>query len=157
MAGSQDQGDNPVAVNVVPLVDVIFCLCVFFMCSFKFRQLEGRFETWLPDTGHDAPPSVKDVVELTEMRVAVLWNDATRTVTRKFGLRTVDDDAELRRAVAESRAAWAAKGRPDAPLTIDADARAPWKSVVDVVDVAKCAEVASIQFALGAEPTRARR
>ena len=26
MAGSQDPNENPVAINVVPMVDVIFCL-----------------------------------------------------------------------------------------------------------------------------------
>ena len=45
MAGGGDQADNPVAINVVPMVDVIFCLCVFFMCSFKFKQLEGNWRS----------------------------------------------------------------------------------------------------------------
>ena len=31
--------ENPVAINVTLLVDIIFCLCVFFMISFKFKQL----------------------------------------------------------------------------------------------------------------------
>jgi len=43
--------DNPVAINVTAMVDVIFCLCVFFMCSLHFRQVEGKFETWLPKGG----------------------------------------------------------------------------------------------------------
>ena len=40
--------ENPVAINVTPLVDIIFCLCVFFMISFKFKQLEGKLgsPTW---------------------------------------------------------------------------------------------------------------
>jgi len=156
MAGSSDSGDNPVAVNVVPLVDIIFCLCVFFMCSFKFRQLEGKFETFLPNTGHDAPPDPNDPV-LTEMRVAVNWDAATRTVSRKFGLRTIDDDAELARAIADARLAFVARGKPDAPLTIDADVRVPWNAVMDVVNVAKRADVARLQFALGPDPKRSLR
>ena len=42
MAGGGEAEDNPVNINVVPMVDVIFCLCVFFMCSFKIKQLEGE-------------------------------------------------------------------------------------------------------------------
>jgi biopolymer transport protein ExbD len=153
MAGSQDPSDNPVAVNVVPLVDIIFCLCVFFMCSFKFRQLEGKFETWLPKTqGHDSPAEPSQF--LTEMRVALLWDPSTATVTRKFGARVVNDDVDLARAVAEARDSWSERGVPDAPLTIDADVRVPWDVVTHVVDVAKRAEIARIQFALGAAPTR---
>jgi biopolymer transport protein ExbD len=43
MAGTQNIGeasDNPVAINVTAMVDVIFCLCLFFMFSFKFKQFE---------------------------------------------------------------------------------------------------------------------
>jgi biopolymer transport protein ExbD len=29
MASAGDPRDNPLALNVVPMVDVIFCLCVF--------------------------------------------------------------------------------------------------------------------------------
>jgi biopolymer transport protein ExbD len=152
MAGSQDPSDNPVAINVVPLVDIIFCLCVFFMCSFKFRQLEGKFETWLPKTGHEFPAAPTDV--LTEMRVAILWDPATSTVSRKFGTRTLNDDADLAGAIVGARDAWRDRGVPDAPLTIDADARVAWEVVTNVVNVAKRAEIARIQFALGAAPTR---
>jgi biopolymer transport protein ExbD len=57
MAGGSSE-DNPVPLNVVPMVDVIFCLCVFFMCSFKFKQLEGKFNSWLPrNKGTSGQPS----------------------------------------------------------------------------------------------------
>ena len=58
MGGSQNIGeasDNPVEINVTAMVDVIFCLCIFFMCSFHFKQLEGKIDTWLPGPGR---PSV---------------------------------------------------------------------------------------------------
>ena len=51
MAHGSAGEDNPVALNVAPMVDIIFCLCIFFMCSFHFKQLEGKFESWLPK-GH---------------------------------------------------------------------------------------------------------
>ena len=43
-----EASDNPVEINVTAMVDVIFCLCIFFMCSFHFKQLEGKIDTWLP-------------------------------------------------------------------------------------------------------------
>jgi biopolymer transport protein ExbD len=158
MAGSQDGGENPVAVNVVPLVDVIFCLCVFFMCSFKFRQLEGKFDTWLPkdgSTGENAFPAP----EPSEMRVALRWDEQTGVVERRFGIRVIRDDADLQRTIAGARDAWMARGRPDVPLTIDSDARVPWSEVTAVVNLAKRLEVANIEFALGAPlpPQRGRR
>jgi biopolymer transport protein ExbD len=52
------EGDSPVAINVTPLVDIIFCLCVFFMISFRFKQIEGRFDAWLPRTTGVGPGPV---------------------------------------------------------------------------------------------------
>ena len=65
MAGSHDPDDNPVAINVVPMVDVIFCLCVFFMCSFKFKAIEGKFDSWLPrDKGLGDPSALPNMIEV---------------------------------------------------------------------------------------------
>jgi biopolymer transport protein ExbD len=150
MAGSQDGGDNPVAVNVVPLVDVIFCLCVFFMCSFKFRQLEGKFDTWLPRDAGVPKGEVIPVPDPSEMRIALEWDERTGQVERRFGIRVVADDDDLERTIAGARDAWMERGRPDAPLTIDADVRVPWREVTTVVNLAKRLDVADVRFALGA-------
>jgi replicative DNA helicase len=78
MAGGGEAEDNPVNINVVPMVDVIFCLCVFFMCSFKFKQLEGKFTSWLPkDKGVGG---ASDPGEIREMRVALFWEADTQKV-----------------------------------------------------------------------------
>ena len=149
MAGSQDPSENPVGINVVPLVDIIFCLCVFFMCSFKFRSVEMKFDTWMPkdagDGGVPAPPP-------SEIRVALFWDEKTATVVRKLGVRAVPDDAELERLLGEAKDAWNERGRPDAPLTIDADVRVPWDEVTNVVNLAKRRDIAKIEFAMGAPP-----
>src|SRR6185369_13239989 len=104
MAGSQDPSDNPVAINVVPLVDIIFCLCVFFMCSFKFRQMEGKFDSWLPkDKGSEGLPSL-DLI--SEVRVALLWDDREQKVVRKMGTREISDDSQLQTSITEAHQAW---------------------------------------------------
>src|SRR2546429_6559482 len=103
MAGSQDPNDNPVAINVVPLVDIIFCLCVFFMCSFKFRQLEGKFDAWLPKDQGVPDHAVDPPILPSEIRVALVWDEPRGAVIRKFGSRTIADDAELQRALAEAK------------------------------------------------------
>ncbi len=152
MAGSQDPNENPVAINVVPLVDIIFCLCVFFMCSFKFRQLEGKFDSWLPrDKGAEGLPSI-DLI--TEVRVALLWDENTHTMTRKMGVRAIPDDVDLEKSIREAHAAWVQKGKPDAPVTIDGDVHIPWNEVVNVVNIVKRCQIDKIEFAMGAPPKR---
>jgi len=147
MAGSQDPSDNPVAINVVPMVDVIFCLCVFFMCSFKFKQLEGKFDSWLPK---DKGPSVVPTAEaLEETRVALYWDERTQSVRRQMGTRRVDDDAELQSLLRDARADWERAGKPSMPVTLDAAGPVPWAAVVDVMNLCKRERIDRIQFAYG--------
>ena len=100
MAGSQNIGessDNPVAINVTAMVDVIFCLCLFFMCSFQFKQLEGKIESWLPkDRGlnntADTPVLVRE-----EIRIHMSWDQAasaTRLRVRDGAYLGEADDAQ---------------------------------------------------------------
>jgi len=146
MAGGGEAEDNPVNINVVPMVDVIFCLCVFFMCSFKFKQLEGKFLSWLPkDLGNNvAPPD-----EPKEIRVAMYWDDGKGEVVRQFGSRFIRDDAELQTLISGAYSD-AQKAGKELPVIVDADARVPWENVTDVVNIAKSLQIEKIQFALGA-------
>ena len=151
-----DDGDNPIAINVTPLVDIIFCLCVFFMISFKFKQLEGHFDAWLPRTTglHRGPSGIIDL--LPEVRVALFWDEATQHTVRKLGSRLAGDDEELGRILREVHDDCARLDKPDTPVTIDAEARVPWSDVVDVVNLCKKSGIARIEFASLAPPTEQR-
>ncbi|MBI1850772.1 MAG: biopolymer transporter ExbD [Planctomycetes bacterium] len=151
MAGSQDPNENPVAINVVPMVDVIFCLCVFFMCSFKFKQLEGKFDSWLPrnkGVGGIADPSTL----IEEIRVAMFWDAQNERAVRQLGQRRVDTDQELQQLLKEAHDDYVRLNKPDVPVTIDADARIPWREVVNVVNICKRDQIDKIEFAFGAPP-----
>lgn len=145
MAGG-DQKDNPVAINVVPMVDVIFCLCVFFMCSLKFKQLEGLFDTWLPlDKGKGGPPP-QDLIP--EIRVAVLWDATQNKVKRLLGERVINSDEELEKYVIEKRDDFYKLGKTDIPATVDCEPKVPWNEVVKIVNICKRAEIAHVEFAM---------
>src|SRR5689334_22127191 len=124
MAGSSSDEDNPVAINVTAMVDVIFCLCLFYMCSFKFKQLEGRFQSWLPlDKGSNSGVASDAVIQ--EIRVAMYWNEATLATVRKFLVRTVENDTELQQLIHDQHADNLKLGKDDVPVIIDAEAKVP--------------------------------
>ena len=151
MAGSSmgDDGDNPIAINVTPLVDIIFCLCVFFMISFKFKQLEGKFDSWLPKgKGSVGDAMAQDILD--EVRVALFW-DGHKTI-RQMRTRRVDSDEELGALIKEAHDDWVARNKPDAPVTIDAEAKVPWNDVITVMNLCKRNKIDNIEFALGAPP-----
>jgi len=154
MAGSQDPSDNPVAINVVPMVDVIFCLCVFFMCSFQFRQREGRLSSWLPmDKG--AGPGAK-VASLEEIRVALTWDPERAVAVRRLGARVYAQDQDLEDAIRGSRAAWAAAGQPRAPVIVDGATGCPWQEVVRVMNSIRRLGITEVELAMGPVPRAPR-
>ena len=139
--------DNPVAINITAMVDIIFCLCVFFMCSLHFKQLEGKFDTWLAkDKGSQGMP-VGTVIQ--EIRVALFWNEQTGEVTRKIGTRVVPEDTELQELLAASFADFKRMNKPDMSLTIDADPKVPWQEVVNVINLGKRVGIEKVEFAFG--------
>jgi biopolymer transport protein ExbD len=145
MAGGSSQ-DNPVSLNVVPMVDVIFCLCVFFMCSFEFEQLEGAFDAWLPKNRGNVCGRATG----QEIRVALAWDTEDQRTTRWFGQRVVEDEFELTQLIRGAHDDSVLRGQHDVPLIIDGDPRVPWQDVIEVVNTAKELHFENIEFALGA-------
>jgi biopolymer transport protein ExbD len=153
MAGAAmgDGEENPVGINVTPLVDVIFCLCVFFMISFKFKQLEGKFDSWLPK-GKGTSGAIAAEGILDEVRVAMWWDENAGVSVRQIGQRRVSNDDELAQLIKEGHDAWVRQNKPDTPVTIDAEARVPWSDVITVMNLCKRNRIDKIEFALGAPP-----
>jgi len=148
-----DDNDNPVGINVTPLVDIIFCLCVFFMISFKFKQLEGKFDTWLPK-GKGSQGMPLDTV-IQEVRVALFWDEQNSKTIRKMGTRFVPDDDELQKLISDAHAGFIRLDKPDLPLTIDGDLRVPWEDVIRVMNISKRAGMNNVEFAYNV-PSNAR-
>lgn len=147
MGGSQNIGeasDNPVEINVTAMVDVIFCLCIFFMCSFHFKQLEGKIDTWLPGPGGPAVCPLPPPLE--EIRVFLRWDAATGATIRKVGREDVKSDADLLARIRLQASDYAKVGKLDPPVLVDATPDVPWQEVVHLVDLCKSERMDKIQF-----------
>src|SRR6187549_957944 len=129
MAGGGGE-DNPVSINVTAMVDVIFCLCLFFMCSFKFKQLEGKVDTWLPkDRGVNQGTPEKVVLE--EIRVLMKWDPNRNVTIRKVGNRgEVGSDQDLMAVVIQMTGDYKKAGKSEFPVLIDATPDVPWEDVI---------------------------
>jgi biopolymer transport protein ExbD len=143
--------DNPVAINLTAMVDIIFCLCVFFMCSFKFRETEGKFDSWLPkDKGVGGAPTTELI---KEVRIAMFWDAQKLETVRWLGARKIDDDAQLEHFLVEARDDFLklGKAQSEIPVTVDAEAAVPWKDVIKVVNICKRNQLDKLEFAFGAK------
>jgi len=151
MGGTQNIGeasDNPVEINVTAMVDVIFCLCIFFMCSFHFKQLEGKIDAWMPkDDRGNQPGPPKGLAVLEEIRIFMRWDAAKGSTTRKVVKNEVGSDQELVDAVLAMKHDYERAGRSIFPVIIDATADVPWSDVVHVLDLCKNQKMPNIEFA----------
>ncbi len=143
MAGGGE--DNPVAINVTAMVDVIFCLCLFFMCSMHFKQVEGKIDTWMPDKGDirplDRPP------ELQEVRVFMKTNPSTLATVRSVGNRPpVVSDDDLVKTMLSMASDYRRMGRASVPVLIDATSDVPWQDVIRVMDLCRSNKLDRIEF-----------
>ena len=88
MAGSaMGDGDEAVQLNVTPLIDIIFCLCIFFICSFHFKELSGKLDSWLPkDKGNQSRGPTTATMD--EIRIFVRKSSSGPTELA-YGARTV--------------------------------------------------------------------
>ncbi len=157
MGGTRmDDSENPLEINVTAMVDVIFCLCIFFMCSFHFKQLEGKIDAWLPDGKGPRDLPVREVI-LEEIRLFMSWDSASNRTVRKVGNRPpVGSDAELVSTLRTLAEDYKKAGR-DIPVLIDSRAEVPWQDVVGVLDLCMKEKIGKIEFAEPLESALPRR
>lgn len=143
--GGESSNDNPLPLNVVPLIDVIFCLLLFFMCSFHFKSLEGKFEAWLPaDKGiRGVPPPIQN----PEFRVTLAYDATLEKTTRRFGRTDYTNDDELG-AVLRQQFDYYRNGAKEPSLVIESRPNVPWDDVVRVLDIARAREIPRVEFSL---------
>jgi biopolymer transport protein ExbD len=146
MAGSSDDGENPVPLNVTPLIDIIFCLIIFFMCSFHFKALEGKLDSWLPREKGVHPAQIVNPV-LDEIRLVLGYDEGARAVERRLGARAVGSDEELGELLSQARHDFAALGKTDVSASIDAGPRVPWAAVVRAMEICRAARIPKIELA----------
>jgi len=139
MAAFGEASENPVGINVTAMVDVLLCLCLFYLCILQSQSNPERIETWLPRDGRGCV--------LEEIRVFVKWDPSTGEVFRKVGNRApAADDDELMTTILRMTEDYTKAGRSADPI-VDATESVPWEAVVHLVDLCKLHGIWRIQFA----------
>jgi biopolymer transport protein ExbD len=151
MAGGGGE-ENPVGINVTALVDIIFCLCLFFMCSLKFRELNGKMDSWLPE--NKGPKSSAQMnLPMDEIRVLLSYDKDRKQMQRLFVNRPIpvgdEGDSLLQKLIREQSASYRSLGKNDVPVIVDAGPAVPWKEVVKVMNMCKAENVQKIEFGMG--------
>jgi biopolymer transport protein ExbD len=147
-------------IDMTPMIDVVFQLMIFFMCTIKFKTLEGKLSAYLPkDVGvnsSDATPLEKvDIIVkmITEGSKRHPFKDVPwsgqgpfkygpdRVVSYKVGSKEVRDLQELKERLKVLHEA-----TPDRAATIDSYPGVVYGDMVGVLDMAVLAGFTDITF-----------
>lgn len=149
-------------LQMTPMIDVTFLLLIFFMCTIKFKVLEGKLSAYLPkDVGVNSDPAPKR--EKVEVQILVV-NEGTkvdprdaskpysgkgrfvlstdRRVRYKIGPDDFSTTEQVRQALVDLRS----RLPEDTPVMIDPRPGVVNKEVIQVLDAALAANFLEISF-----------
>ncbi len=129
-------------VKMTPMIDVIFLLLIFFVCTASFRAPEEVLPTRLslPGAARSEQQIEAEVIDLEEIVVEVLWRDGR--ARWQINQRDYDQLADVR-AVLEA----VKNVQIDLPVILDVEPDVPMEDVIDVYDLCRQVGLEKIQFA----------
>lgn len=118
--------DASPAIELTPVIDIVFLLLIFFLVATTFQQTEREMQIALPEAESGGPISVtlRELVVNVQMDGSIIVSG--RTVSAE----------DLRAIVTEAVAA-----NPEQKVTIRADRGATYDKVVAVLDVCKASGI----------------
>jgi biopolymer transport protein ExbD len=136
---------EPLGAAMTPMIDVIFLLLVFFVCTASFQAIEQILPTRLSLPGAiDSPaPPDPDLEDLDEIVVRVLWVDgrpAWEINRRQYG-----SLAQVRAVLEAAR-----NLKSDLPVILDVEPDVPMEHVIDVYDLCRVVGLQRVRFAASA-------
>ncbi len=152
-----------VKLDMTPMIDVVFQLLIFFMCTIRFRSLEARLSTYLPkDVGVNSAPAGPQV-ERVDIVIKVLVEGSKlhplrdepydpsgsgpfrhgpeRRLQFQVGATLTSSIEELSARLKEIQ-----QSQPTRPATIDPRARTTYSDMLLVLDAAMAAGFREIGF-----------
>jgi biopolymer transport protein ExbD len=167
MSQLADIAKEEAELEMTPMIDVTFLLLIFFMCTLKFKSLEGKLAAYLPkDVGvnsMDSEPIEKVEVSARVLNAgtkieprkdksvpAVKWDaepgsryeyDTDRIIEYAIGPRKTRSIDEVRSTLIKLH-----KNDPERPATIDARPGTVYADVVFLLDATMDADFSEVTF-----------
>jgi biopolymer transport protein ExbD len=143
------EGSEEKEISITAMIDVTFLLLIFFLCTLRFRTLEGKLSAHLPRDSGEATQSITELLSLDlEIRVVEPGRPVPpdgllegRQLRYRLGPQVFTDPAPLAAELLRRH-----RLDPTHKLVIDARAGTIVQDVVTAVDLALAAGIDSIGF-----------
>jgi biopolymer transport protein ExbD len=133
-------------LSMAPMIDVIFLLLIFFVCTASFRPPEQILPTQVSLPGAepaDTPPD-EEFEDLDDLIVKVLWRQ-TRPAW-ELNNRQYASLGEVRTVLEAAQ-----RVQPGLPVILSVEPEVPISHVIDVYDLCRTVGLLRVQFAASAE------
>jgi len=152
MARIKTTESTAMSMDMTPMIDVVFQLIIFFMCSIKFKSLDGRLLSYLPkDVGprdeRIIPPPVLDEVRIKLHYDKTLPLDTRITVKATGAKEVLLPDWQTLKEDVSARYAQQQKVEVKIPFIIDPESEIPIQAVVNALDACRQAGIDDVRFA----------
>lgn len=108
-------------LNLTPLIDVVFLLLIFFMVSTSFKK-ETKISLELPEANGEALEQENQAIEISINKVGEIFINGEGLINKQLDT--------IKAAIMQSAS------DNTVPVVINADAQAPYQSVISVMDAA---------------------
>ncbi len=133
-------------LNMTPMIDVVFQLLIFFMCSIHFRTMEGKLQSYLPKDKGMRNVSFQPLVQ--EVRIIVKYAEDTGVVSMWMGETKYPNHDTLMNAVQSKYEEYRRTITRPVPVIIDTDKNVPYREVVRILDMCSGRNIEGCEFAL---------
>lgn len=146
MIGKKKHKEEPFELPLAPMIDVIFQLLIFFMCTMHFKSLEGKLSSHLPKDKGLFDTTVLNP-QMDEYRIRLVFDPSRpREMTRiEIGQQEFQNWEELYQTIAQYYQDDRAKGK-DTPFKIDVDEKVPFQAVVSALNACQQAGITNVEF-----------
>jgi biopolymer transport protein ExbD len=128
--------DEPMTINMTPMVDVVFQLIVFFMVGTKFAEMERDITLHVPQVS-----AIKAMTPAPERRVINVYRDGQISMDRQIV--TLD---QLVSRLAAARQEYAGLG-----VLVRGDAEGPFQNVASVLGACRRAGISDLGISVRIE------
>ncbi len=130
---------------MAPMIDVIFLLLIFFVCTASFQPPEQVLPTRLSLPGSiDSEMPPEELQDLDEIWIKILWREGR--ASWEINNRVYDRLEEIHKLLAAI-----AQMQGDLPVILDVAPETPMEDVIDVYDLCRQVGLTRIQFAASVE------
>ncbi len=128
-------------MNMTPMIDVIFQLLIFFLCTSNFMQPEKLLATNLSLPGSIQQTEVlpPEMLDLEEVFIEVKSKPELHWIIAQVEYQSWESVAGILKALSNTKT--------DLPVLLEIDPDVPLGKVIDIYDLCKICGLAKVQFA----------